>query len=78
MDPITLILTALGAGASAVASGSLGEAGADAYNTIKNSIKKRLAKKESGEFILDQYQKKPETWKGPLVDQGCSIQKFHK
>ena len=42
MDPVTLILTALVAGASAITAGSLGEAGADAYNKIKDLIKKDI------------------------------------
>ena len=66
MDPISLILAALTAGASAIASGSLGEAGADAYNKIKDSIKKRLVKKKSGEAVLAQYVEDPETWEKPL------------
>ncbi len=68
MEPITIILSALAAGASMVASGSLGEAGSDAYNKIKESIKKRLAKKESGEFILTKYEKNPEIWEKPLME----------
>jgi hypothetical protein len=68
MDPITLIVTALAAGASAIAAGSLEATGADAYKKIKSLIKKRLAKKESGEFVLTQYEKKPETWKQPLIE----------
>ncbi len=68
MDPISLILSALAAGAAGVATGSLEATGADAYHKIKSLIKKRLAKKESGPLVLAEYEKKPETWKQPLIE----------
>ncbi|HDP97909.1 MAG TPA: hypothetical protein ENN22_01840 [bacterium] len=56
MDPISLILTALANGASRAAGGALGEAGKEAYDKIKEQIKKRFRGKKSAEVALDEYE----------------------
>jgi UDP-2,3-diacylglucosamine pyrophosphatase LpxH len=66
MDPTTLILTALVAGASALAKGSLSEAGKDLYKAIKSKIQLRLQGQPQGQAILAEYEKDPETWEKPF------------
>jgi hypothetical protein len=66
MDPITLILTSLVAGASALAKGSLSEAGKDLYKAIRARVQQKLQAHPQAQIILAEYQKDPETWEKPL------------
>jgi hypothetical protein len=66
MEPITLILTALAAGAAAISKGALGEAGKDAYKNLKERIQRRFAGKPQQEILLAEHEKEPETWEKPL------------
>ena len=66
MDPIALILTALAAGAAALAKGSLSEAGKDAYKHIKSRIQRKLQGNSQGQIVFAEYEKDPETWEKPL------------
>lgn len=68
MDPITLILTALAAGGAALAKGTLGEAGKEAYKGLKALIKRRFADKPEAETALVKYEDKPNVWEVPLKD----------
>jgi len=62
MDPVTLILNALVAGAATVA----GETVSDAYKGLKSLIQKKLAGKPVAEAMLEEHEKDPETYAGPL------------
>jgi hypothetical protein len=67
MDPITLIVTALAAGA---AQGMMDNASAmikDAYACLKARVKKKLGGKPSAELMLTKHEQAPETWQAPLV-----------
>jgi hypothetical protein len=57
MDPITLILTALVAGAAKAA----GDTIPDAYKGLKALIQKKFAGKPVAEAMLDEHEKDPET-----------------
>ena len=70
MDPITLIIGALAAGAAAAAKDTASQAVKDAYAGLKTFIQRRFAekKKPEGETALTQYEEKPAVWEAPLKD----------
>ena len=63
MEPISLILAALGAGAIAAAKDTAGIAVKDAYEGLKTLIKKKFADKgkEDDNNIIDKHEKKPDS-----------------
>jgi hypothetical protein len=67
MDPITLILTALAAGATASIQTTAGEAVKDAYTGLKTLIQRKFVGKPSAEVALAEHEKKPDIWKAPLA-----------
>jgi hypothetical protein len=71
MDPITLIITALAAGASAGAIDSLKDSAKDAakaaYAKLCALARKRVAARPDGELALDRYETAPDTWKPVLT-----------
>ncbi len=67
MEPITIILTALKAGAVAVAKVTADEAIKDAYQSLKALILRKFAGKPKDEMVLDEHEKDPtKTWDEPL------------
>src|SRR5258708_31539720 len=68
MDPITLILTALTAGATASLKDTANQAVKDAYNGLTTLIKNKFAGKSDAEMALTQHEKKPNVLKAPLEE----------
>lgn len=70
MEPITLILGALAAGAVAATQETAGQMIKDAYAGLKTLIKRRFAKKEKpeGEIAITKYEEKPAVWEAPLKE----------
>jgi hypothetical protein len=68
MDPVTLILTALVAGAAASVKDTANQAVKDAYNGLKDLIKRKFAGKPTAEVALMEHEKKPDVWKAPLKE----------
>lgn len=66
MDPITMIITALGAGAVAGAQGAATDAVKDAYAGLKSLVQRRFHGRASGQAALIKYEDKPEAWRGAL------------
>ncbi len=66
MDPVTLILTALGAGAAAGGQAIASDAIKDGYAGLKALIQRKFAGKPKAELALTEYESDPETWKAPL------------
>ena len=68
MEPVTLIISALVAGAAAAGKDVGKQAVKDAYNGLKSIIKKWFSKKENadGELALEKHEHDPETWEKPL------------
>jgi hypothetical protein len=66
MDPITLILSALAAGAAAALQETVGQAVKDAYAGLKALIVRGFSDKPPAKTALDEYEKEPEVWKKPL------------
>jgi disulfide oxidoreductase YuzD len=71
MEPISLILAALAAGAVAAAKDTAGTAVKDTYEGLKALIKKKFAEqgKADSSTILDKYEQKPEKTKALLEDE---------
>jgi hypothetical protein len=67
MDPITLIATALAAGAALGITDSASSAVKDAYAGLKALVKKRLAGRPDAEAVLARHEQAPQTWQGPLM-----------
>ena len=68
MDPVTVIVSALVAGAAAGAKDTASQAVKDAYNGLKTLIQQRFSGKPEAEMALAQHEKKPEVWEAPLKD----------
>jgi hypothetical protein len=66
MDPITLILTALGAGAAAGGQAIAGDALKETYAGLKSLIQHKFAGKPKAELALAEHESDPEIWKAPL------------
>jgi hypothetical protein len=67
MDPITLIVTALAAGAALGAQDTVSAMVKDAYAGLKALVKKRLGGRPGGELVLAEHEQAPETWQAPLM-----------
>jgi hypothetical protein len=66
IDPMSLIVAALAAGASAAAKDTAGQAIKDAYNGLKGLIGTRFKGRPEAEMVLAQHEAAPETWEAPL------------
>src|SRR5579864_3779541 len=66
MDPISVVLAALAAGAIAAAQDMASQAVKDAYAGLKALVKKRFEKRPHAEMALAEYEKDPDTWEKPL------------
>lgn len=66
MDPISMIVAALTAGAVAGAQGTATAAVKDAYGGLKTLVQRRFKGRASGETALEKYEAKPESWRGAL------------
>ena len=62
MEPISLIIAALVAGAAKAA----GDAAPDAYKGLKALIKRKFAGEPKAEMVLEEHEKDPETYNAPL------------
>jgi len=68
MEPVTLIIGALAAGAAAAAKDTASQAVKDAYAGLKSLIQKQFTDKKysKGETALSEYEGDPDTWEKPL------------
>jgi hypothetical protein len=67
MDPITLIVTALAAGAAVGLKDSASAMVKDAYAGLKDLVKRRLGGEPGAGLVLARYEQAPETWQAPLM-----------
>jgi hypothetical protein len=67
MDPITLIVTALAAGAALGVKDTASAAVKDAYAAVKALVRKRLGGGQDAELVLAKHEQAPETWQAPLM-----------
>ena len=63
MEPITIILTALVAGAAKAAT----DMAPDAYQGLKALIVKKFAGNPNAEMVLEEYEQAPEIYEAPLT-----------
>jgi hypothetical protein len=69
MDPISLIIAAVLAGASDGLKDAAGEAAGDAYRGLKELLRRKLAGNRAAEITLDEIDRDPEAWQKPLESQ---------
>jgi long-subunit fatty acid transport protein len=67
MDPVTLIVAALAAGAATGMTESAASAVKDAYRSLLALVRKRLAGRPDAELVLARHVTSPETWQAPLA-----------
>jgi|SRR5215471_17758215 len=67
MDPITLIVTALAAGAALGVQDSASAMVKDAYASLKALVRRRLGGDPGAELVLARHEQAPETWQAPLM-----------
>ena len=67
MDPITLIVTALAAGAALGVQDTASAMIKDAYASLKALVTKRLGGGPGAELVLAKHEGAPETWQAPLM-----------
>jgi len=67
MDPVTLIVAALAAGAALGLKDAASAAVKDAYAGLKALVRRRLAGRPDGELVLARHEAAPQTWEGPLA-----------
>jgi hypothetical protein len=69
MDPATLVVTALSAGAASGAGEAATTAVKDAYEGLKRLVSARFAGRNAAEVALAEHESDPETWQAPLTKQ---------
>jgi RIP homotypic interaction motif len=67
MDPVTLIVTALAAGAGLGLKDTASAAVTDAYASLKTLITRRLRGRRDGEMVLARHAEAPQVWEVPLT-----------
>jgi hypothetical protein len=77
MDPLTLIITALVAGAAAGAQGTASEAIKDAYRGLKSLLSRKFANRPEAELALAKHEEMPQVWEAPLKDALSSVGANH-
>jgi hypothetical protein len=69
MDPVTLIVTALAAGAATALQDGVSSALKDAYARLTALVKKRFAGHPDRELVLARYEQAPQVWDKPLAEE---------
>ncbi len=67
MDPITLIVTALAAGAALGVQDTAAAMVKDVYASLKALVRRRLGGDPGAEMVLARHEQAPETWHAPLM-----------
>jgi RIP homotypic interaction motif len=67
MDPVTLIVTALAAGAASALQDGASAAVKDAYARLRALVERRFANRPKGELVLTEHEAAPQTWEAPLA-----------
>src|SRR3954454_9760425 len=67
MDPVTLIVAALAAGAGAGVRDTAAQAVKDAYAGLKALVLRRVKDTPAGEMAVVEHEKDPDTWSAPLA-----------
>ena len=67
MEPVTLIVAALAAGASAGVTDTVSQGIKDAYTGLKALVLRRVQDQPAGEVAVVEHEKDPNTWSAPLA-----------
>src|SRR5690242_9816050 len=67
MDPVTLIVTALAAGAASALQDGTAQVVKDTYVRLKALVRERFDGRSKGELVLAEHEVAPETWEAPLA-----------
>jgi RIP homotypic interaction motif len=67
MDSVTLIVTALAAGAASALQDGASAAVKDAYARVRALVTRRFAGRPQGELVLAEHEAAPQTWQVPLA-----------
>ena len=73
MEPVTLIVGALAAGALKGVGESASAAVKDAYAALKAAVREKFAGKPSAEVVLAEYENDPDTYERPLEKQVVQV-----
>jgi hypothetical protein len=68
MDPVSMIVAALAAGAASGLTDAAGSAVRDAYQALRASLKRFFASDQVAETALEQHARNPQAWEGALRD----------
>jgi hypothetical protein len=66
MEPVSLIATALAAGAASAVQDGASEAVKEAYGRLRDAVRGRLGGRADGELVLARHETAPDTWRVPL------------
>jgi len=69
MDPVTLIVTALAAGAASALQDGASAAVKDAYARVKALVKTRFVGRPDRELMLTRHETAPQIWGAPLTEE---------
>jgi hypothetical protein len=69
MDPLSLIVAALAAGAAAALKDAAAQTVKDAYAGLKSLIKRKIAGRPLAQDVIDGHEQAPEVWEKPLQDE---------
>jgi hypothetical protein len=69
VDPVTLIVAALVAGAAAGLRDTASSAVMDTYNGLKGLVRRKLGGRPDGVLVLARHEQDPEVWDKPLVQE---------
>ena len=69
MDPVSLIVAALAAGASAALRDTAASAVKDAYAGLKSLLKRKLGDRPLAQDVIDKHEESPDVWEKPLEDE---------
>jgi hypothetical protein len=69
VDPVSLIIAALAAGASTALRDTAAEAVKDAYNGLKSLLKRKLGDKPAAQVVIDKHEESPDVWEKPLEEE---------
>lgn len=67
MDPISLIVSALAAGAAAGLSDTASTAVQDAYRGLRHLVRHRFTGRPAAEVALAEHERAPDVWQQPLI-----------
>jgi hypothetical protein len=67
MDPVTLIVAALTAGAATGVGDTVSTAIKDSYQTLKRLVAARFSGRRAAEVALEEHEADPHTWREPLA-----------